>query len=325
MAPKGSKKTKKDDKLAPPLVSETALATARQALQTESERKKQRANMQYYLETKGLKAEYGSWPTAQKRAFFESWFADRLSKGATSSNLVKTITVQKTTAENYSWMGEETMTTALGAEKAKAKIDSGKLATRPDRDTGKTCRWSIEYKIYVSEGGDLEVDKHDNILENNLEFDDATSKMGALAEHETSRNCLAGNEPKVDIKIEPGTEEASPQVIENEKTFKGLQTDARKVLRNVGELITTLKLMFTETANSKYTTEVHNDTKALIPKFSSAHRKVEDLVTATTPVNDDAVLMAMAKVLDSLYEKYNDVRVWYEKLAPKAKKSKKEL
>ena len=110
----------------------------------------------------------------------------------------------------------------------------------------------------------------------------------------------------------------------NEKTFELLKAADRRVLRNVGDAITTLKTMFAQSKDAKFMGQVHEETSKLIPRFSTLYKKTEGIVTEGSDAEDATALLAFAKKIDEGFEAYNEVSGWFKRMQPPVVKIKKE-
>ena len=77
------------------------------------------------------------------------YVADLIEKGSikSKSEFVQSISVVKQDRAKGEWMGKQSMINMMGETKATNKINSGKLPSRPDPDTGFTGEWDMEYEV----------------------------------------------------------------------------------------------------------------------------------------------------------------------------------
>ena len=113
------------------------------------------------------------------------------------------------------------------------------------------------------------------------------------------------------------TEIANP----HQKTLDALKKDKKQVLLQTADTITTLKVYFKDCDGGKYTQSLMEDIKKTIPKWGSAAKKLEGL--HINNCQDEAVLLAMAKDLDGLYDTFNEIDTWHGKLCGGSGKAKK--
>jgi hypothetical protein len=166
MSPKVSPKPKeKRLALSAPVVSASDVARAKEALQDEKQRKREHSNMLFWLRKEGNKEAYEASPMHAKKEFLIAWFADKLCKGDVKSSSSKDIGSTKKSGHEYSWVSKHHLVRTLGKEKAELQIASGKMLTRPDRVTGLTCEWSLEYKLFTDVGSEMEHEDHHHMLE----------------------------------------------------------------------------------------------------------------------------------------------------------------
>jgi hypothetical protein len=170
MAPK--KADKKGTKELPyAIVSESDLAAAKAALADEAELKRQRSSMTYFLKSQGLDQAYSVKGNTAKKQFLANWMAKRMADHRVKTSHSSSQEFRSTTSSGsvWGWMGKEQMIKVLGEHKATAKIDSGLLKHRPDRDTTLDGEWDREYML-VSDQGE---DKDENIRGEKLKADTA--------------------------------------------------------------------------------------------------------------------------------------------------------
>ena len=135
--------------LDPPLVSQKDAAEAEKKLQDVAEAKRQRSSMKAALMAQGKYESYEAMGIADRKKYFVSFVGNKISTAAE-----KTLTnekVQTTRQENekgFDWLTEEGVEKAIGINAAKEKLEYGNLLTRPDPDSGRSTRWSIQYKLY---------------------------------------------------------------------------------------------------------------------------------------------------------------------------------
>ena len=80
--------------------------------------------------------------------------------------------------------------------------------------------------------------------------------------------------------------------------------------------------MFTQTENTKYTTELHDDIGKIIPKFARHYKALGKFCTET--VLDEAIVFALAMHLVADYEAYSNMADFVRSsMAPRRKQSKK--
>ena len=65
------------------------------------------------------------------------------------------------------------------------------------------------------------------------------------------------------------------------QTCQALTKDPRKVLRGLGDTITSLKAMHMESGTNKYCGQLHEDIAKLLPKFAGNFKAVEALVLSS--------------------------------------------
>ncbi len=66
----------------------------------------------------------------------------------------------------------------------------------------------------------------------------------------------------------------------------------------------------------RYCEQLHSDVKAmLLPKCTALFKKVERVHLES--VDDEAVLLALAKSLHNFEEEYDELHVWFVKMKPK--------
>jgi hypothetical protein len=195
MSPK-KKASQNACKLEMPIVSEKDLKDARLQLASESEVKKQRSNMSYYLQQQGHTDAYKAPSTQVKRQYLDAWFAQRLGeqnvKKALQDERLLVATTRK--VRKYSFMAKAALIREFGEEKATHKM--AVLGHRPDPDTQKDGEWDREFKVFFDEGGDIEEDTNQKrfqqiqTLENPEQIKEAMSSFVSAAEN------MGGNVPR---------------------------------------------------------------------------------------------------------------------------------
>ena len=255
----------------------------------------------------------------------------------------KSITSLKESESKHEWMCWEKMKVHFGEPKAQAKIDSGKLESRPDPHTGLNDKDNKEWKVYSDTGAnkELDVDSRILIVDEDLEGKEAQEMLSNFKEFQ---GCLAGNVALTQVKTEPedetkkegkddkeGQKENDPEDVdlEEDKTFIDLQNAPRNVLRNVGETLTTLKGMYELTGRTKYCEGMQADISKLIPKFGQLFRQVEVVeIKKHTPQDVDpevklAALKALATKVDADLAEFEVLKTAYENWFPVSKKQRK--
>ena len=258
----------------------------------------------------------------------------------------KSITSLKESESKHEWMCWEKMKVHFGEPKAQAKIDSGKLESRPDPDTGKDDKDNKEWKVYFDTGGNKELDEDRRNLMVDEEVGEGKEAQELMASFKEFQGKMAGNVSLTQVKTEPedetqkqgkddkeGQKENDPEDVdlEEDKTFIDLQNAPRNVLRNVGETLTTLKGMYELTGRTKYCEGMQADISKLIPKFGQLFRQVEVVeIKKHTPQDVDpqvklAALKALATKVDAELAEFEGLKTAYEKWFPATtnKKQKK--
>ena len=311
-------------KLDAAIVSDAEVASAQAALKNAAERKRQNSNMHFYLQNIGKKNAYDRLSSAEKKEFFLKWFAKKAGESTVTSNASQSVTTVTESGDNFEWMGKDAMIQKLGERKAMSKIESGKLETRPDQDTGKAGEWDIEYKVFWGQGRSLESQKQCHSLDTTGEVSgeglkEAMEDMAAASTHTGEGTNVCTSFVKREREEEPATSTTSTE----SKTFEAIKKNPRSVLRACGDTIVTMKTMYETTHGGKYTEALHADLTKLLPKFKSHYTALEKIVTKPTADLDDAVCFALAKKLDVEYGKFNEYSEWFQKLFPKASKKGK--
>ena len=113
----------------------------------------------------------------------------------------------------------------------------------------------------------------------------------------------------------------------HEKTFLALKPTPRKVLRTLGETVTTLKEMYTASDGNPYAAKIHSDVKAMIPRFKDHYNRVErwciQHTSGTEKDASDEVVYALAKKVDVQFDGFNETVNWYDKMIKPTQKPKK--
>ena len=335
MSPKVSPKHKKEVvALSAPVVSASDVARAKEALQDEKQRKREHSNMLFWLKKEGNKEAYEASPMHAKKEFLISWFADKLCKGDVKSSSSKDIGSTKQSGHEYSWVSKHHLVRTLGKEKAELQIASGKMLTRPDRVTGLSCEWSLEYKLFTDVGSEMEHEDHHHKLETEKALKSDVEKAEAMEDWFAARLREKGetgsNSRPVSVKIEPSEEESKKDKEKTEaqkklnKTIETLTSDPRKILKVISATVITLKVMFQSTTECKYTEKLNEDIGKLLPRFKTNFKGVESLALKSShdlekfAGSDDgqAVIRAVAVKLEANFEKYNELCDWHTKFVP---------
>ena len=108
------------------MVSQADLQKARQALQDEEVKKRQRSNMSHYLKNTEKLEAYKSLPMQERKSFLESWVADQMGKseGKKSFDSSRTLATQKARARGWEWVSKAAMITKFGEVKATTLSDA---------------------------------------------------------------------------------------------------------------------------------------------------------------------------------------------------------
>jgi hypothetical protein len=153
----------------------------------------------YYLAQHGAKDAYDCWSSQQKREFLLAQVALKIQEGKIKSDLqtVRQITVSSETDNDWAWMSKQEMINLWGTEKAEAKINSGKLATQADPDTGEWGEWLTEYKIHRKKGTTKETDNTSSSITGTQEDLDKDAAEAALKNFAESAKhfALEGRDP----------------------------------------------------------------------------------------------------------------------------------
>lgn len=311
-----------------PIVSASDIAKAKEALKDEKAKKRANSNMMYYLQSKGQKDDYASMSVAERKHFFEVWFADKMKGGETASSSTKDIGSDKQSGSTFQWVSKHHLTTLLGKEKAEARIASNKMLTRPDSVTGLMDEWSLEYKLYTDGGSEMDIEKTNHRLDTVVSVVGEAAKADALEDWCAARIRDEGSSssaPQVYIKQEPMEKESKDTKQRTDadkklaKTVDSLTRNPRQILKVIGETVTTLKCMYQSTKENRYTQTLNEDIGKLLPKLKADFNAVESVVTASDPVagSDDgeAVIRAIAERLELNYDKYNDLCEWHAKFS----------
>ena len=83
--------------------------------------------------------------------------------------------------------------------------------------------------------------------------------------------------------------------------------------------------MFEQTKTNKYTLELHNDIKILVPKYATLYKAIEKV--AVTKLEDEATLLALAVKIDTLDQTFTNLKDICNRYFPPdtKKKQKKEV
>ena len=345
MAPKTAPKKKPEQLvgISPPVVSAADIAKAKEALQDDKARKRENANMLFWLKKTGNKAAYDASPMHARKTFLLGWFADKMSKGDTKSSASKDIGTSKTSGKEYGWFSKHQLVQTLGKEKAEARIASGKMETRPDALTSLSDEWSLEYKCYSDVGSEMEHESHRHQLETEVVAKSEAAKAEHLEDWDAARlrehGDMGSSSSSMYIKQEPSEDATKEEKQKAEtqkkltKTIETLSSDPRKILKVVGETLISLKVMYQSTLEGKYTRSLNEDIAKVLPKFKTDFKAVESLAMKSPQdlekfvggVDGEAWIHAVAVRLELNFEQYNELCDWHSKFAANnSKKQKKQ-
>ncbi len=329
MAPKKSKKQ------TVPVVSPEALKKAQEILADEAEKKRQRSSMTYQMQQDGEYCKYDMLGRPAKNKFLEEYVAKLIEEGKVKvkSTTVQSLEIDKTSEQEWEWLGKQAMINRFGEEKANNKIGSGKLLHQPDPDTGLDGEWDREYKVAKKIQKNIEADRYTMNINTDEDLEPGTRLAERMEAFTDVKSCVAGNSTSgsgsssvtgsgtgssvaacdgknVDIKLEDGPKNT------NTKTMDALRKDTRKVFLSCSETITIMKTYFKDTESGRYTQELNNDLKKLIPKFTKIFKKLEQACISN--ISDEGTLLALALEIDSAYTEFNAAEGWYYRLVPDA-------
>jgi hypothetical protein len=325
MAPKG----KQPKKTLPSIfVSEKDLLAAQQLLKGAEDAKRMRSNMSYWLSKQGLDAHYHNAPLSVKKSFFVQWSAEKLATEGKATTIHEVV-AKGIKARAFEWISKKALISKFGEDKALAKIECNKLATRPDPDSGRADEWHVEYKLYSDTGGNEEEDTYKHALQSEKDYNTAEGAATAKEELKQLSDNMADNINPLAVKMETASSDSStnipvvvPSKQEDAKTFSTLKAGgAKQILRNVNEVILSLKEMFEKTKEGKYEVQLHDDVKKLISLAGPLYKKLE--LAFTQGGQDEAEQLALATNIDKAYAKFNEVEEWYLKFHPRSNGKKK--
>ena len=113
---------------------------------------------------------------------------------------------------------------------------------------------------------------------------------------------------------EPNEAEVDPI----EKLVKGMETDSKKLIRKICDMITTAKEVFAKSEGQKYLAELHTSCAKVLPKLASALKKVENVHLAK--VECDAEKLAIAKKVSEVFGLMEEIEEWAAKFFGKGGK-----
>ena len=306
----------------PELVKNADAEKAKLALQDASEQKRLRSSMRYALDQQGLTSKFDSLSKAFRDEWLLKYTANRLAeKGGknVTRNVVETINKRSTEGE---WMGKETLLKEKGAKRGQALLDSGKLDHQPCSITGLDTEWTREYwvpteKTVQSEGTNNQVGitTEESLNESNAK--------DALATLQDASACVLGKIPSsatVPIAdVQPQAKAATEEDLPSKASAGKISSDIRKVMRNVSETISALKMTSTVAPN-KYNQAILDDVNNMLKQFAKLYTKLEN--SWLQKVNDEAVIYSLAVDLDAVYAAYKEKTPWFAMLQPAPGKTK---
>jgi hypothetical protein len=166
-------------------------------------------------------------------------------------------------------------------------------------------------------------------LQSEKDYNTAEGAAKAKEEMKQLSDNMADNINPLAVKMENASSDSStnipffvPAKQEDAKTFNALKAGgAKQILRNVNEVILSLKEMFEKTKDGKYEVQLHDDVKKLISQAGPLYKKLE--LAFTQGGQDEAEQLALATNIDKAYAKFNEVEEWYLKFHPKSNGKKK--
>ena len=248
-------------------------------------------------------------------------------------------------------MENKAMIDRFGLQKTMARINSGKMSTRPDTITGLQDEWNIEYRITTDfvERSEQKADEHE--VSNVAELDEEAMKE-RLEMVKEMQECMnvdgagssssasgqPGVTPGATIKKEKADVETPPKDISKAadimnaiecEVFKTLCKDPKKVNRDLNAKLTELKINFERTKNMKYGSELHADVTALLPKAVKIYKVSELIVVKHENKKEDAELgekeraelLAASISIKKYIEEYNELNGNIKRFMPKKIKS----
>ena len=331
---KAGKSKTKADPIKKPIVTDSDYAKAQKLLEDETELKRQRSSLSFYLQTHGQKEEFSSWDPKERKKFLITYLADKLASGnlKSTAKTLRTVDSRDTRKRWCEWWNKKQMIDTWGQEKAEARIKSGKLKTQPDSVTGEHGEFLTEYKIWFDTsgtensdrqrsevGGDEEINSAEKAKAAHDMIDDmAGGLLGGTCSGDAAASGSGGD--TTEIKTEIKTEPVAPTP--GLETMKTIRDNVRKVLRSCGDTITELKFMFEKSKGDPYQEPLHDQIHKLIPKMSTSFKALETV--AVKPADhDDAALLVIGKKLDEQYETYNKLGTIFDRLNPKERSGKK--
>lgn len=319
-----------------PAVSEEEVLDAKKFLDDKEVKHRQNSNLMYWLEAQGKKDGYNALTPTSRKKFFLHWVAKSIKEGNAVNRTWRKINNKKEDVDKGKWMAKYGMTQLFGEQKALAKINllNNKADRhRPDRDTGLDDEWNREYKIYEDEEINTHSDDIGKTLESEKEITSEKEKeelaedMQAAGILEPSSSASAGAQKPMDAKVK--IEGQKPE--ENLKTFNSIKEKPKAVLRSLSESLTEAKRIFevaSDKSKSKYLGPLKTDVEKLIPKFKSTFNSVEKIHLKCSSEDADPVpdpeILAVARKMDAIYSEFSVVVEWFSRMAPAAKKAKKD-
>ena len=326
-----------------------SLTKAEKELEDEAELKRQRSCMSFWLQSNDCKVAYDALKNTKdnpraKKAFLVQYLANKIDNGQyKTKQVVSRDLVQVSEKERgFEWMSKKQMIDKWGEEKAEKKILKGNLEWQADPDTKEDGEWDREYKIWHTTGSVKEQDKNSNLLTSAGDCETEESKKQAQAFMTDLASCI-GQESEVGSMGSMGSNEAVPMARdakadpveapesdveiklegqkEHAKTFEALLKNPKTVALNLQDCLLRLKCCHKDTADGKYTQELHEDLRKQIPKVSAATKKVEMLVTES--IQDKVQVLALAIDIDKLYTTCNSLEEWHDKLVGGSSKKRR--
>ena len=308
-------------------ITQREIEASKKALESKEELKRQRSNMTYALEKKGVLKGFESLTNPEKKTFLEEWYAGKLlsAGGIKALSTTQAVSTKNHKEKNYDWFNKFQILREFGDVAGKTKMETVK-ETRADPDSGKNDEDHKQWKIWKTTGGLAEEDKNCTTLGTDKELTGDEEIQETMNTLNSIRDNTADNRPmkqeNADIEAAKTTELTTggkPTETET-KTLALLTNDSKKALRLVGDIVTNLKEILAESKNDEFKETVLKRSTILLPKMAKAFRNVEKHHLNILP-GGEAGLKALSDKVDELFTEFELVRSWSLRMTTdKAKK-----
>ena len=297
--------------------SEDELKEAREALKKldGAELKRQKANMAYWLKSRGQEKSAGVRGEDRLRWLEEYFVLKAREKNAsrtTSTSHNYAITTKKATKKQ--WWNKFQLESKLGVERTATLINSGKMQTQACPITGVDDEHNRLYKYSFEEEEEAEKDSLSTALTTNAdvkesELDDAIGVM------QSARDCMQGTFSVANIKTEPEAQQTEEQ--KNSAMAAKFTADAKAHVNTLQDKILEMDSLLEQAKDNRHCVTLVDDMTKLKPLFHKALKGVRLIVVNAEKKPDITALAKLQEDVQQCTRDYEDVRKWALKMGLK--------